>query len=147
MKKLIQCIKETTNISTIFDDNYSRGANNYIDYNDGDKTFGELKSGDTIFYFIYNIGTLNNIKLKGGIKIKNDIFYLPCSSYQISKQLKNVKNNKFIIGPTNNLYKFGEKNYNPYDVKKSSVCVGIECIFGTNEETVKKNIKENLFRK
>lgn len=147
MKKLIQCIKETTNISTIFDDNYSRGANNYIDYNDGDKTFGELKSGDTIFYFIYNIGTLNNIKLKDGIKIKNDVFYLPCSPYQISKQLKNVKNNKFIIGPTNSLYKFGKKNYNPYDVEKSSVCVGVECIFGTNEETVKKNIKENLFRK
>lgn len=40
MKNLIQYIKELTNVSTLFDDDYSRGANNYIDYNDGDKTFG-----------------------------------------------------------------------------------------------------------
>lgn len=147
MKNLIKYIKETANISTIFDGSYSRGANNYIDYNEGDKTFGELKSGDIIFYFVYNVGTLNSIKLKDGIKIKNNIFYLPCNPYQISKQLKNIKNNKFIIGPTNSLYKFGEKNYDPYDVKKSSVCVGVECVFGTNAETVKRNVKENLFRK
>ena len=147
MKNLIQYIKEATNVSTLFDDDYSRSANNYIDYNDGDKTFGELKTGDTIFYFVYNIGTLNSIKLKDGLKVKNNVFYLPCDSYQISKQLKNVKNNKFIIGPTNGSCKFGKKDYNPHDVEKSSVCVGVECVFGTNEETVKKNVEENLFRK
>ena len=27
------------------------------------------------------------------------------------------------------------------------VVYGVECVFGTNEETVKKNVKENLFRK
>ena len=63
------------------------------------------------------------------------------------QQLKNVKNNTFIIGPTNGSRKFGEKDYNPDDVEKSSVCVGAECVFGTNEETVKKNIEENLLRK
>ena len=82
-----------------------------------------------------------------GLKVKNNVYYLPCDSYQISKQLKNVKNNKFIIGPTNGSCKFGKKDYNPDNVEKSSVCVGVECVFGTNEETVKKNIEENLFRK
>lgn len=147
MKNLNQYIKEATNVSTLFDDDYSRGANNYIDYNDGDKTFGELKSGDTLFYYIYNIGNIDNTKLKGGIKIKNNMFYLPCSPYQISKDLKNVKNNKFIIGPTNCSCKFEEKEYNPDDVEKSSVCVGVEFVFGTNEETVKRFAEENLFRK
>ena len=147
MKNLNQYIKETSNISTIFDDDYSRGANNYIDYNDGDKTFGELKSGDTLFYYIYNIGNIDSTKLKGGIKIKNNVFYLPCNPYQTSKQLKNIKNNKFLIGPTNGSYKFGEKEYNPRDVEKASVCIGVECVFGTNEETVKKFVEENLFRK
>ena len=147
MKNLNQYIKEATNVSTLFDDDYSRGANIYIDYSDGDKTFGELTSGDVIFYYIYNIGDINSVKLKNGIKVKNNVFYLPCNPYQTSKQLKHIKNDKFIIGPNNGLYKFGEKEYNPSDVEKSSVCVSTECVFGTSEETVKKFAEENLFRK
>lgn len=158
MKEISNFIKES---SSLFYNNMSDIPVNYLDYNSGDKTFGELKKGDIIYYQYFSNDSVSNVievkVKKEGIQYKNNYAIINIEPYK-----KNVYDRELTtyltFGPKNasRNWRFpGDdgkdvwKSYNVSDIENSSVCVssGGNYVFGTNREVVIKFIKSGIAKK
>lgn len=124
---------------------------NYLEYIDGNKQFGELKSGDKIYYYSYNTSSIYEIEITSDkILRRNKMAFIQINPIEIGNQILS----KLILGPIVGSALFGEINgkhrsYRHWVIDESSICVNVngEFIFGTNRETVLKYAKEILTSK
>lgn len=158
MKEISNFIKES---SSIFYNDMSDMPVNYLDYNSGDKTFGELKTGDTIYYQYFNNGSTSNIVevkvKKEGIQYKNNYAIINIEPYKTNANKRELTT-YLTFGPKNASRDFrflgndGKdvwKSYSVSDIENSSVCVnaGGNYVFGTNREVVIKFAKSGIANK
>lgn len=141
MKDLNEFIKESASLF----DNWSGGfANNYISYNEGDTTFGELADGDKIYY--HNVKDPNDnvveLTVKGKLIKRNGYYYIKVYDESDPK----AKTITLDIGPVDTSTARGDKKYNPDEVSNSSICVSFDDnkVFGTNRDDVLSIAKSNV---
>jgi hypothetical protein len=135
--------------SIIDDYNISNHPTNYLEYIDGDKQFGKLKSGDIIYYYSFDTASIFRAVVKSDkILHRNGMSYISINPIKIDK---NHILTKLIFGPISGSAIFGEINgiqrsYRYWIIDDSSLCVNINgnFIFGTNRNSVLKAAKENL---
>ena len=158
MKSLNNFIKESASIFADSYGGYNDIASNYLEYFDGDKTFGELKSGDIVYYYSYDYDEeskdidIVEVTVRGRINKRNNTIYLPVNKFESYKGEK-TKYQKSILefGPSDS-GKMGAddegivRDYSPENVEKSSICVsfGDGYAFGTNKENVLKYAKKDI---
>lgn len=143
--------------SSLFDNcSYSLGPHSFLEYNEGDVKFEDLKPGDVLYYHtmdyaqsgkldIYEVNVVSGVIRKGGeayINIK------PIPMYD--GQLKKYQTTKLSFGP---LYASGSmmfgndmKYYDSDNIKTSSICVnpGNLIIMGTNKEVVERYASKGI---
>lgn len=125
---------------------------NYLDYNDGDKKFSELQSGDVVYYHGFDTDDIQNIiefviKSKG-IKKRKDTAYLSIEPVRFNKYFTM---SQLQFGPVYGSAMFGKINgdnrtYSFSNIADSSACVSSsgQCVFGTNREFVLEIAKMHI---
>lgn len=120
-------------------------ATNYLDYNEGDKTFGELKAGDIIYYHYFESNEILEIVVKTGkIVHRDNTAYMTIKPTNISRFQKLTR---LEFGPVLGSRWFGSgKKYYSTDIPSSSICVSDSgtFVFGTNRDIVLAMAKLNL---
>lgn len=150
----MKTIKEYINESaSLFDSGYSYSdiAQNYLEYNEGNQKFGELKNGDKIYVYSYSNENLIEVTVKGYIENKNRI-YIKTESYKLNPNSKYCKSSTELeIGPTSGGRMGADdegivRDYSPNKAKDSSICVSFSngYAFGTNKEEVLKYAKKDI---
>lgn len=141
--------------SSIFysDTSMSDISKNYLEYNEGDKKFSDLKAGDIIyFHCMDNASKIFEVTVKSGKIIhKNNLIYITIKPVNITKW---IKINRLEFGPMNGSRWFGEikgkpRTFEPSDIIDSSLCES-SCgsfVFGTNRNAVLASAKENIAEK
>lgn len=118
--------------SSLFESwNYGDYPTTYTEYNDGDKTFGEIVVNDTLYYWAapkyFNPQEIDIVELKamGKMRMKD-------GNYTIKVNDKSIKN--VVIGSVNGGYSGNDKYYSPNTAKDMSVAIGIRdlIVIGTN---------------
>lgn len=136
--------------SIIDDYNMSNHPTNYLEYIDGDKQFGKLKSGDIIYYYSFDTASIIQAVVKSDkISHRNGMLYISIDTIKIDK---NHELTKLIFGPISGNAMFGIsindtiKKYIHWEIDDSSLCVNINgnFIFGTNRNSVLQAAKETL---
>ena len=124
---------------------YTPTPTNYLDHNEGDMTFGELKAGDIIYYHHYDSNEILEIAVKTGkITHRDGMAYVTISPTTISKFHKLTR---LEFGPTCGGSWFNNgKEYSCYNIPSSSLCVNSNgsFVFGTNREVVLSVAKQNI---
>ena len=121
---------------------YGNSPTNYIEYNKGEKKFGELQKGDEIYLYHYSNDKILNITIDGKLTVGRKNIHIKTKPFRT--QL--VLNDDIVFGPVNSGC-FGEKGeYTPSNVEKSSICIsfGGGWAVGTNRETVLKYAKSDI---
>ena len=132
--------------ASLFDSfSYSSCPTNYLDHNEGDKTFGELKAGDIIYYHNFDSNEILEIAVKTGkIVHRDDTAYMTIKPTNISRFQKLTR---LEFGPVSGSRWFGSgKKYYSTDIPSSSLCVADSgtFVFGTNRDIVLAMAKLNL---
>lgn len=115
-------------------------ANNFLRYVDGDKTFGELVAGDTIYYYSAELDDIIELTVKGKIRRKGEKMVMSVEPFSEGHRKQNVID----FGPAYSSWSgnTGEQvdEYNGDNIPNSSLCISIgwNAVFGTNLESVKK---------
>lgn len=132
--------------ASLFDSfSYSSCPTNYLDHNEGDKTFGELKAGDIIYYHNFDSNEILEIAVKTGkIVHRDDTAYMTIKPTNISRFQKLTR---LEFGPVSGgrLFSSGKK-YSSSNIPFSSICVSDSgaFVFGTNRDIVLAMAKLNL---
>lgn len=132
--------------ASLFDSfSYSSYPTNYLDHNEGDKTFGELKAGDIIYCHNFDSNEILEIAVKTGkIVHRDDTAYMCIKPTNISGFQKQTR---LEFGPVSGSRWFGSgKQYRSSDIPFSSICVADSgtFVFGTNRDIVVAMAKLNL---
>lgn len=124
---------------------YAPTPTNYLDHNEGDKTFGELKAGDIIYYHNFDSNEILEIAVKTGkISHRDGMAYVSIKPTVVSRFHKMTR---LEFGPTRGGRWFGNgKVYSCSNIPSSSLCVDAngEFVFGTNREVVLAVAKLNM---
>lgn len=132
--------------ASLFDSfSYSSCPTKYLDYNEGDKTFGELKAGDIVYCHYFDSNEILEIAVKtGNIVHRDDTAYMTIKPTHISKFQKLTR---LEFGPVSGSRLFASgKKYSCSNIPFSSICVS-DCgtfVFGTNRDIVLAMAKLNL---
>lgn len=127
---------------SLFYNDMSNIPENYLEYIDGEKKFGELQKNDVIYIGVlrYDAIKVYEVKLKDAkLHTSKDYFVY------LSLDNKNIK--KATFGPKNGSRWFGEgHSYSTELIPESSICVtyGNLMAFGTNKDTVIEYIKKGI---
>ena len=147
----MKSIKEYINESaSLFDDvyhPYEMPPSNYLEYNEGDKKFGELQKGDEIYLYHYPNDEILNITIDGKLTVGRKSIHIKTKSFKLNPSRKTQRvSNDIVFGPTNGSSSGEEGEYIPNNVEKSSICIayGGGWIVGTNKETVLKYTKSDI---
>lgn len=122
-------------------------APNYIEYNEGDKKFGELQRGDEIYLYHYSNDEILNITVIGKLIVGRKNIHIKTKSFRLNPSSKTkIVSNDIVFGPVDGNRYGKEGNYTPSNVEKSSICIsfGGEWAVGTNRETVLKYAKSDI---
>ena len=129
--------------ASLFYNDMSNIPENYLEYIEGEKKFGELQKNDVIYigkYKGYDAIKVYEVKLKDAkLHTSKDYFVY------LSLDNKNIK--KATFGPKNGSRWFGEgRSYSTELIPMSSICVtyGNLTAFGTNKDTVIEYIKKGV---
>lgn len=124
---------------------YSSYPTNYLDHNEGDKTFGELKAGDIIYYHNFVSNEILEIPVKtGNIVHRDGTAYMTIKPTRISIFQKLTR---LEFGPVSGGRWFDSgKKYSCSNIPFSSICVADSgtFVFGTNRDNVLAIAKLNL---
>lgn len=147
MKNIKEYINES---ASLFDDvihPYDMPASNYLEYNEGDKKFGELQKGDEIYLYHYPNDEILNITIDGKLTVGRKNIHIKTKSFKLNPSRKTQRvSNDIIFGPIGGSRSGEEGEYIPSNVEKSSICIsygGGWCV-GTNKETVLKYAKSDI---
>ena len=147
MKQFKEYIIES---ASLFDDvynSYPATPANYINYNEGDKTFGELQKGDEVYLYTYSNDEILNITIDGKLIVGRKNIHIKTKSFKLDPSNKWQRvSNDIVFGPTDG-NRSGEKgSYDPDKVKESSICVSYSggWAVGTNKEVVLKYAKSDI---
>ncbi len=151
MKDIKEYLNESASLFADCFGGYNDIAPNYIEYNEGDKKFGELKSGDIIYVYSYSNENLIEVNVKG-FKEHGGKIYISTESFKLNPNSKYCKSsNKLEIGPTGGGRMGADdegtvRDYSPNKAKDSSICVsfGEGYAFGTNREEVLNYAKKDI---
>ena len=132
--------------SSLFDSfSYSSYPTNYLDHNEGDKTFGELKAGDIIYCHYFDSNEILEIAVKTGkIVHRDNTAYMTIKPTHISKFQKLTR---LEFDPVSGSRWFGSgKKYYSSHIPFSSICVADSgtFVFGTNRAVVLAMAKLNM---
>ena len=134
--------------SSLFDTfaySYAPTPTNYLDHNEGDKTFGELKAGDIIYYHNFDSNEILDIAVKTGkISHRDGMAYVSIKPTVVSRFHKMTR---LEFGPTSGGRWFNNgKEYSCYNIPTSSLCVDANgaFVFGTNRAVVLAVAKLNM---
>ena len=150
MKDIKTYINES---GSLFDSGYTYNviAQNYLEYEDGDKKFGELQSGDIIYMYNYNSENIIEITVKGKISKRDNKIYISTEPFKLIPNAKYSKSSKIEFGPAYGGRMGADdggavRDYSPENIEKSSICIsfGGGYAFGTNKETVLKYAKGDI---
>ena len=124
---------------------YAPTPTNYLDRNEGDKTFGELKAGDIIYYHHFDSNEILEIAVKTGkISHRDGMAYVSIKPTVVSRFQKLTR---LEFGPTSGGRWFNNgKEYSCYSIPLSSLCVDANgaFVFGTNRAIVLAVAKLNM---
>lgn len=126
---------------------YGESPANYIEYNEGEKTFGELKKGDIIYLYSSSLDDILEITINGSLNSRKGKVTIRTKPFKVDP------NNKYCIpqssiefGP-NSSSAFGNGHaYHPEKVKDCSICASWKgrWAVGTNRETILKYAKLDI---
>lgn len=147
----MKTIKDYINESaSLFDDcyyPYDLPASNYLEYNEGDKKFGELQRGDDIYLYHYPNDEILNITIDGKLTVGRKNIHIKTKSFKLNPSRKTQRvSNDIVFGPVDSSRSGEEGDYTPSNVEKSSICIsfGGGWVVGTNKETVLKYAKSDI---
>lgn len=126
---------------------YGNFPDNYIEYNEGDKTFGELNPNDIIYLYSCSADDILEITIDGNLKSRNGKVSIKTKSFKLDPNSKYCKPQSSIeFGPTDSVACGGDHTYYPEKVKDCSVCASWKggWAVGTNKETVLKYAKSDI---
>lgn len=129
--------------ASLFYNDMSNIPENYLEYIEGEKKFGELQKNDVIYigkYKGYDAIKVYEVKLK-------DAKFHTSKDYFVYLSLDNKNIKKATFGPKNGSRWFGEgRSYSTELIPMSSICVtyGNLTAFGTNKDTVIEYIKKGV---
>lgn len=129
--------------TSLFYSDMSNIPQNYLEYIEGEKKFGELQKNDVIYIGMYK--GYDNIKVYE-VKLKDNKFHTS-KDYFVYLSLDNKNIKKATFGPKNGNRWFGQGySYSMELIPESSVCVsyGNLAAFGTNKDTVIEYIKKGI---
>ena len=140
--------------SSLFD-SYGLGSipKNYLEYNEGDKKFSDLKAGDIIYiHSMDRASKILEVAVKTGKIIhRNNLVYMTIEPINVTSW---KKLNRLEFGPINDNRWFGEikgkfRSYSSSDIIDSSLCEssGGNFVFGTNRDAILEVAKENIAEK
>ena len=148
MKSIKEYINES---SSLFDSGDYSGRNsipsNYLEYNEGDKTFGELKPDDIVYVYSYSNDHILEVTINGKLNTKGNFVKIRTKSFKINPNSKYCRPQSSIeFGPTGGGMSGKEGSYSPWEVEKSSICIsyGGGWAVGTNKESVLKFAKSDI---
>lgn len=143
MKHITKYIKESASVFDDVYDPYRSYAIAYIKYFDGDKKFGEVVAGDTIYVYHYNFDKIIEVKAINKVIGRGANKYLPIDGIDISK---NEKLKKLVFGPRYASWMGRGESYHPDQVQDTSVCVLFDksMVFGTNKDNVLNIAKSGI---
>lgn len=146
MKQINKYILES---SSLFDSGYELGdiPQNYLKYEEGDKTFGELKNDDIVYLYNYSNDNIREITINGTLKVGSKKVSIKTKSFKLNPDSKYCKaQTELKFGPLGQRSGSNGEYYSPQDVEKSSICVAFTggYAFGTNKETVRKYAKNDI---
>lgn len=124
-----------------------RPAINYIEYNEGEKTFGELQKGDEVYLYTCLNDKILNITINGKLTVGRNNIYIKTKSFKLNLSSKTQKvSNDIIFGPINSSVCFNGHTYFPDRVKDCSICASWNggWAVGTNKESVLKYAKSDI---
>lgn len=133
--------------SSLFESwDYGDYPTTYTEYNDGDKTFGEIVANDTLYYwsapeyFDPQKTCIAELKAMGKMSMKD-------GNYTIRVNDKSIK--RVVIGSVNGGYSGKGRYYSPSTAKDMSVAIGLSdlIVIGTNRDMVLKFAKVKLNEK
>jgi hypothetical protein len=130
--------------ASLFYSDMSNIPENYLEYIEGEKKFGELQKNDVIYIGMYK-GYDAAIKVYE-VKLKDTKLHTS-KDYFVYLSLDNKNIKKATFGPKNGSRWFGEgHSYSTELIPKSSICVtyGNLTAFGTNKDTVIEYIKKGV---
>lgn len=137
--------------ASLFDNGDYSGRNsipsNYLEYNDEDKSFGELKKDDIVYLYSYSNDNILEVTINGKLNTKGDFVTIKTQSFKINPNSKYCKPQSVIkFGPNGGSRSGEEGEYSPSNVGKSSICIsyGGGWAVGTNKETVLKYAKSDI---
>lgn len=129
--------------ASLFYNDMSNIPENYLEYIEGEKKFGELQKNDVIYIGMYK--GYDSIKVYE-VKLKDAKFHTS-KDYFVYLSLDNKNIKKATFGPKNGSRWFGEgRSYSTELIPMSSICVtyGNLTAFGTNKDTVIEYIKKGI---
>ena len=147
MKTIKEYICESASLFDDFYQPYELPASNYLEYNEGDKKFGELQKGDEVYLYHYPNDEILSITIDGKLTVGRKNIHIKTKSFKLNPSRKTQRvSNDIVFGPTNGSRSGEEGEYIPNNVEKSSICIsyGGGWIVGTNKETVLKYAKSDI---
>ena len=142
--------------ASLFYDCYAdyESPENYIEYNEGDKTFGELEPNDIVYLYSSSSDDILEVTINGNLNSGKGKFPLKIGKITIrTKPFKVDPNSKYCIpqssiefGPNSSSTCGGSHTYNPEKVKDSSICASFKggWAVGTNRESVLEYAKSDI---
>ncbi len=135
--------------ASLFYDYYAdyESPENYIEYNKGDKTFGELKLNDIVYLYNCSADDILEVTIKGKLKSRIGKLSIKTKSFKLNPNSKYCKPQSEIeFGPTDVQSISGDHTYYPEKVKDSSLCASFKggWAVGTNREIVLKYAKSDI---
>ena len=127
---------------SLFYSDMSNIPENYLEYIDGEKKFGELQKNDVIYIGMYKYDAIKVYE----VKLKDTKFHTS-KDYYVYLSLDNKRFKKATFGPKNGSRWFGQGySYSTELIPESSICVtyGNLTAFGTNKDTVIEYIKKGI---
>lgn len=128
--------------ASLFYSDMSNIPQNYLEYIDGEKKFGELQKNDVIYIGMYKYDSIKIYE----VKLKDTKFHTS-KDYYVYLSLDNKRFKKVTFGPKNGSRWFGQGySYSTELIPESSICVtyGNLMAFGTNKDTVIEYIKKGI---
>lgn len=127
---------------SLFYSDMSNIPENYLEYIDGEKKFGELQKNDVIYIGMYKYDAIKVYE----VKLKDDKLHTS-KDYFLYLSLNNKNIKKASFGPKYGSRWFGQGYiYSTELIPESSICVtyGNLTAFGTNKDTVIEYIKKGV---